>query len=172
MARVKPTAAIVAMKDLGDVNTGLKQIGGLQRKIRQLNDDLNNGIAVITAAAEELIAPLMKQIQALEGGMKVYAETNREAIFGKKGKTRKLDYGEISYRVSTKIAITKATLGLLIEGRYDEAINVKKTVDKEGLENWTDEELKAIKAKRESEDIFGYKLKEEAIKDKSPHPIR
>lgn len=165
MARVKPTAAVVAMKDLNDVNDALKQIGGFQRKIRQLNDQMNKDIVNITEGVEAQIAPLMKSIQALEGGMKVYAEMYREDIFGK-AKTRKLNYGEISYRQSTKIAITKATLALLIEGRYDEAINVKKTVDKEELENWTDEELKAIKAKRESEDVFGYKLKEEAIKDK------
>jgi phage host-nuclease inhibitor protein Gam len=154
------------MKDLADVNGALMQIGDFQRRIRRMNDKINAEFARITAETEVQIAPLMAQIQALEGGMKVYAETNREAIFGKKGKTRKLDYGEISYRVSTKIAITKATLGLLIEGRYDEAINVKKTVDKEELENWTDAELKAIKARRDVEDVFGYKLKEEAIKDK------
>ncbi len=165
MPRQKPQSAVVAMKNLCDVNIALKQIGDLQRRIRQANDELNKRIAEATANIEAAIAPLMKQVQALEGGMKVFAETRRAEIFGK-AKTRKLDYGEISYRQSTKIAVTKATLALLIEGRYDEAINVKKTVDKEELENWTDEELKAVKARRDKKDVFGYKLKEEAIKDK------
>jgi phage host-nuclease inhibitor protein Gam len=163
--RIKPQAIVIAMKNLEDVNEALKQIGDLQRRIRVMNDEMNKEFTRVTAGTDAAIAPLMMQIQAYEGGMKVFAETNREAVFGK-GKTRKLDYGEISYRQSTSIIAGKVTLALLEDGGYEEAIRIKKSVNKDELENWTDGELKLVKARRKIEDIFGYKLKEEAIKDK------
>jgi phage host-nuclease inhibitor protein Gam len=152
------------MRDLGAVDLALKEIGEVNRRIEAITANMNEEIAKSRSRAEVDIAPLQARIRALETGMEAFAIQHKEELF-KKAKTKRLNFGEIGFRQSTKITVSKNTLDRLIEMEADDAIHTVRRPNKDVLATWDDEELREVGAKKKTEDVFGYKVKEEAIEE-------
>ena len=168
MSRKKPQN-LYPVKDLTEANTVLADIGALKRQIEQINATLADDVDLLKADAEARIAPLAARMSLLENGLLAFAEYNKGDLFAGR-RSRELTFGTLGYRRSNEIAAkpkhTMAmVLGRLEELGFDEAIRIRKSVDKETMRTWPDERLDLVGARRVEKDSFWYELKEVEVAD-------
>ena len=90
---------------------------------------------------------------------------SRRAEF--KGKSRVLNFGTVSFRVSTKIVIrgVAACIQALKTLELAAYVRVKESLDKEKMKDLDDATLAQVGAKRQTEDAFGYEVNRERVKE-------
>jgi len=134
----------------------LKEAGDLQLAInaaeQKARDDINEAKAVM---AEET-GGKQRELRAIVSVLKGFCAA-RKKDFGSK-KSRKLNYGTVGWRGSTKIKTAKKTLELIEESftkpLIKNCINIKKSINKKELGKLTDEQLAQVGAGREEMDVF------------------
>ncbi|MCL2297780.1 MAG: host-nuclease inhibitor Gam family protein [Proteobacteria bacterium] len=163
MARQKITET--QFKSYDDVDNALKEIGGIQRELAMIEAEQNAAIDDIKAGAKEQAAPLAERIKALETAMKEFCDSNRADFL--KVKTKELTFGSVGYRLSTKVVIKKVADCVQAMKDLDlwQFIRIKEEPDKEALKDLDDETMATIGAALKVENIFGYVLKQEEIKE-------
>lgn len=166
MARKKPLN-IYPVKTLEDANEALEQISAFQRTVDTEELAMNEKIDAIKAKTEMSVAAHQKKIQAMENGLQAFCEFNKDNLFEKK-RSIELNFGTIGFRKTTKLApkpkITwKRVLELLEEKGFKSGIRVKKSANKEVLNEWSDEKLDKVNVIRKKSDEFWYDPKEEEL---------
>lgn len=147
------------------VDQALKSIGRLDIKLFDVEHDMNLKIIEAKEKAKRASEPLLEKKAALELAIKEFTEAHRDEF--KKQRMRRLTFGSVSFRLSTKIIVRSAqkcvdalkSLGL---GSY---IRTKESPDKEAMKALDDETLKKVGARRKTEDAFGYEVDFEKIKE-------
>lgn len=148
-----------------DVDAALREIGELDREIGLLEAAHNEEIDRIKQQTKDLAAPLHDKKASLELAIKEYCESNR--IEFAKVKTKQLTFGEVGFRLSTKIMIKRVaeTLQALKDLNLNHCIRTKEEPDKETMKALPDETLAEVGAARKMENIFGYTLNVERIRE-------
>lgn len=148
-----------------DVDGALKRIGVIDREIGLLESGQNEKIDNLKAETKEQAAPLMDEKGKLEVAIKEYCEANK--IEFSKVKTKTLTFGEVGFRLATKIMIKRVaeTLQSLKDLALTNCIRIKEEPDKEAMKSLTDETLAEVGAGRKVENVFGYTLNVERIKE-------
>lgn len=151
------------LKTWDDAAYTLKEIGELQIEINDITNRMNAQISDIKADADLRCKPLLDRIARLEADLKEFAEAHRTDI---PGKTKKLTFGSLGFRASTKIIIrnVKATLAALAARGMTDCIKVKESIDKTKLEAYSDADLAAVGAMRKQQDCFWYEVDYEQVK--------
>jgi phage host-nuclease inhibitor protein Gam len=146
-----------------DVDAALMQIGGIDRELGLLESSQNERIDQIKTQTKDLAEPLLTKKAGLELAVKEYCKTNK-AEFAKV-KTKTLTFGEVGFRISTKIMIKSVadTLQSLKDLALNSCIRVKEEIDKEAMKALTDETLAEVGAAKKIENVFGYTLNVERI---------
>ena len=74
------------------------------------------------------------------------------------GKTKSLTFGSLGFRKSTSIIVKKAKAVLVALRAYgmDDCINVKETVNKEALRQYSDDKIAAVGCVKKVDDVFWY----------------
>jgi phage host-nuclease inhibitor protein Gam len=157
--RVASTAQI---KDLDEANQALAEIGRLTIQIEAIDGKASEKIGKTKEEAAKAGEPARARITDLENALLNYAEYYKGELFKDK-KTIPLAYGNIGYRLSTKVSIKRATLDLLKKLFNGKGIRVKEEVDKEELKEWKDEELAQVDAVKVTHDTFFYEVNREEI---------
>ncbi|MDR0249911.1 MAG: host-nuclease inhibitor Gam family protein [Burkholderiales bacterium] len=152
-------------KTYDDVDAALKEISEIQRELAMIEAEQNAAIDDIKAGAKEQAAPLAERIKALETAMKEFCMANRSDFA--KTKTRELTFGAVGFRLSTKIIIKSVAecIQTLKDMALNQYIRIKEEPDKEAMKSLADETLAEIGASRKIENVFGYELKQEEIKE-------
>ena len=147
-----------------DVDEALCGIGEIERDLALLESSQNERIDQIKAETKSLAEPLHNRKSALELATKEYWESQR-AEFAKI-KSKQLTFGEVGFRISTKILIKRVaeTLQALKDLTLTTCIRTKEEPDKEAMKNLTDETLAEVGAARKVENVFGYTLNVERIR--------
>lgn len=166
MARVKPQN-LQPIRTAEEANGALRELGELKRIIADIENRMNDDIALIKQEAAQEAAPHNSRRNALENGLLAYAELQKEIIFKDKRSLR-LDYGELGYRRSAELApkkgaTWKSILGKLKELAFREAIRTKEEPDKEIMSQWPDERLELVDCERRQKDTFWFELDEEKL---------
>ena len=164
MARVKPQN-LQPIRTAEEANDALRELGELKRITADIENRMNDDIALIKQGAAQEAAPHNSRRGALENGLLAYAEAQKEIIFKDK-RSIKLDYGELGYRRSAsprKGATWKSILGKLKELAFKEAIRTKEEPDKEIMSQWPDERLELVDCERKQKDTFWFELDEEKL---------
>ena len=148
-----------------DVDTALMEIGGIDRELGLLESSQNEKIDQIKTITKELAAPFQDRKSGLELALKEYCEANRADFI--KVKTKNLTFGEVGFRITTKILIKKVaeTLQSLKDLTLQHCIRIKEEPDKEAMKTLSDETLAEVGAARKMENVFGYTLNVERIRE-------
>lgn len=125
------------------------------------NETIDRVKAETRASAE----PLLNRKTGLELAIKDYCEANR-AEFAKV-KTRVLTFGSVGFRLTTRILIKRVaeTLQALKDLKLTQCIRVREEPDKEAMKNLSDELLAEVGACRKTENVFGYEINQERIRE-------
>lgn len=166
MARVKPQN-LQPIRTAEEANDALRELGELKRITADIENRMNDDIALIKQGAAQEAAPHNFRRSALENGLLAYAEAQKAVIFKDK-RSLKLDYGELGYRRSAELAprkgaTWKSILGKLKELAFKEAIRTKEEPDKEIMSQWPDERLELVDCERKQKDTFWFELDEEKL---------
>lgn len=148
-----------------DVDSALMEIGGIDRDLGLLESSQNEQIDQIKTSIKESAAPLQEKKSSLEIAIKEYCEANKSEFA--KVKTKPLTFGEVGYRLTTKIMIKRVaeTLQSLKDLALNHCIRIKEEPDKEAMKGLPDETLAEVGAGRKVENVFGYTLNVERIRE-------
>ena len=152
-----------ALQSWDDVDTCLADIAAADRELSIIEGAANENIEAIRKAVKEAAQPVLDRKSALELQIKEYCESNRAEFV--KVKSKQLTFGEVGFRLSTKIMIKRIaeTLQALKDLSLSNCIRIKEEPDKEAMKALTDEVLAEVGASRKTDNTFGYTLNLERI---------
>lgn len=164
MARKKVTEQVLQSWD--EVNEALKDIGKAQDEIAAIEAEMNSKIAEIKAEAKEKVKPYETDIKVKELMIQQYTSEHRDEL---KGKSFKLAFGTVGFRLSTKLVLPKdlktIIKNLQLNGMMD-CLNTKVTVNKEVLKTYAEKEILNVGASLKKEDTFWYETEKSTVQDK------
>jgi len=167
--RIKPkTIPTVLLGDLDQVDQALYEVAQLKARIKAAEAAAEERINAVKAAAAETAAPHLARIGELERAILTFAESHRDTVFAKGRKSVELQFGSLGYRKSTKISVRKSTLDKLKELGFEDGIRRTEAVNKEALQDWPDDRLTLVDARRQVDDLFWYEVKELEILEHAP----
>ncbi len=146
-----------------DVDEALRNIGVIDRELSLIEASQNEAIDQVKKETRDKAAPFLTRKDGLETAIKEFCDANRAEFT--RVKTRSLPFGEVGYRLSTKIMIKKVadTLQALKDLALTTCIRSKEEPDKEAMKSLTDETLAQVGAARKTENIFGYTVNQERL---------
>lgn len=147
------------------VDETLRSIGILDREIGLIESGANEQIDRIKADTKASAAHLLDKKASLELAVKEFCEANRSDFA--KVKTRALTFGSVGFRLSTKVMIKRIadTLQALKDLSLTSCIRTKEEPDKEAMKNLPTETLAAVGASLKTENVFGYEINQERLKE-------
>lgn len=140
MAKKLKSVAADAPQTMAQVQSDIRKIGDLQREHGRMSADLNDQVAKLTEAAAPGLKGLQDEIAALQKGVQIYCEANREELCGK-GKTANLVTGEVQWRQrppSVKVTGVDAVIAWLKTMGMSAFIRSKDEINKEAMLNEQD----------------------------------
>jgi phage host-nuclease inhibitor protein Gam len=148
-----------------DVDNCLAQIARADRELMIIEGAANETLEEIRQDMKVRSQPILDRKAGLELAVKEYCEANRAEFASVK--TKQLSFGEVGFRLSTKIVIKKIaeTLQTLKDFHLHHCIRIKEEADKEAMKALTDEVLAEVGASRKTENTFGYTLNLERISE-------
>ncbi|MBF0340216.1 MAG: host-nuclease inhibitor Gam family protein [Magnetococcales bacterium] len=166
MARTKPSN-VTYIRDVQHADQVMGEMAEIKRSIEQIEGEMNAAIDQAKAASDARAEPLRKRLSAMENGLAVFAEHNREALFAAK-RTLEMVFGAMGFRKSTELTTVAKTTWAMVLGRlkelaFSEAIRIKEEANKDVMREWPDERLTLVGARRVEKDTFWYELKKEDL---------
>lgn len=146
-----------------EVDEALRNIGVVDRELALIEAGQNEQIDQIKKDTKVKAAPFMARKEGLETAIKEFCDANRSEFI--KVKSKAMPFGEVGYRLSTKIMIKKVadTLQALKDLAFKNCIRTKEELDKEAMKSLTDEQLAQVGAARKTENVFGYTINQERL---------
>ncbi len=156
MAR-KKVAAEPALKSWADVDAALKEILYCNGCIDEVEVTLNREIAEAKDRADVKTRPMRERVRGLEAQMREYVDRHRDDL---DGKTKRLNFGQTGYRLSTKLIVPKPAdvLARLHQYGMDDCITVKESVNKDALKRYKSEDILKTGAYLRTDDDFWYEV--------------
>lgn len=159
--RIKPnTTPVLLIDNLDQADQALYEVAQFRARIKAAEAAAEERINAVRRAAAETAAPQLARIQELERAILTFAETHRNTVFTKGRKSVELQFGSLGYRKSTKISVKKSTLDKLKELGFEDGIRRTEAVNKEAMQEWPDDRLALVDARRQAADTFWYEVKE------------
>ncbi len=166
MSRKKP-ANLVHIKDLDAADDALFELASNTRALQRLQDELNQAIDKLKAKFERDSQELVSKNEALGNGLHAFAEHHKAELFTRK-RSLELTFGTLGYRVSSEVQPQpklkwRDVLERLERGNFDQAIRVKKEVDRDVLRTFGEDELAEVGVRLVDKDTFWFELKQEQL---------
>lgn len=149
------------IKNLEEANLALSEIGRLQLKLEAIDGKASEKIGKIKEDAAKAGEDARNRIQELDSALALFAEYNKTDLFREK-KTVNLSYGNIGFRLSTKVSVKKTTLELL-KKLFPQGLRIKEEIDKDELKTWEDSQLSQVDAAKVEKDTFFYEVNREEV---------
>jgi phage host-nuclease inhibitor protein Gam len=160
--------AYLKIKDQTEADQALAEIGKAQRAIAKIELDLNHKVDRLKSEALEAASELKDQVSFETSRLKKFATTYREDVF--KGKqSLELTHGKFGFRRSSTLALTQKgdtwdeVVKRLEEQEQLEAVKVKKEVNKEYLEKWSEDRLLHLGVAVKPKESFYVEVAEEKV---------
>ncbi len=149
------------IKNLDEANLALSEIGKLQLKLEAVDGKASEKIGKIKEDAAKAGEEARNRIKELDSALALFAEYNKIDLFKEK-KTISLSYGNIGFRLSTKVSVKKTTLEL-IKKLFPQGLRIKEEIDKDELKTWEDSQLAQVDAAKVEQDTFFYEVNREEV---------
>lgn len=152
------------LKSWQEADEALLTIGQIERHVEEYEALAQMKIDTIRKDTVAMVKPLQEQKIALELQLQAFCEAHRGEF---KGKSRVLNFGTVSFRQSTKIVIrgVAACIEALRKLGLADYVRVKEAPDKDKMKDLDDATLAQVGAKRQPEDVFGYEVNRERVKE-------
>ncbi|MEZ5571202.1 MAG: host-nuclease inhibitor Gam family protein [Halioglobus sp.] len=169
MARRKPQAPAVVINNLEQADDLLREMAECSRKIESIKSAMNQVIDDAKSEAKELAATSQARLSELEESLAAYATYQKAELFKSRKSVTRV-FGTFGFRKSTEIKPqTKNTWGGILDQLkslgMNHAIRIKEEVNKETLQEWPDERLEKVGARRVVEDKFWVEVDQAALED-------
>lgn len=150
------------LRSWDEVDEALKAIGQIDREVAALEAALNERIELLKENTKQQVQPRLYEKEYLELQIKEFCEAHREDMVGK---SRKLNFGTVSFRQSTRILIkgVENCLAALKERGLWQCITVKESPNKPEMQKLDDMTLAEVGARRDIRDVFGYEVDMEKV---------
>lgn len=162
--KIESTKVSTKLASWDEVGLSLKEIAEYQSAINKIETELNDKISDLKLDASLQTKPYIEKIQQKELEVKEFTESNKHEI---KGKSKKLDFGKVGFRSSTKIVINciQDAIKRLRDMKLDECIKVKttQTIDTSRLKDYPDKILETVGAERIVKDTFYYEIDKQKL---------
>lgn len=112
------------------------EIGVLQRKVVELEAQMNAELARVKKMWEDLAAPSNRKIEAKFDAVHAWAAANRDALCPGRTKTVKLTSGEIAWRLTPPAVALKKVKDVIAElkrRRLGRFLRISEAVDKDAI---------------------------------------
>ncbi len=157
MSKKKPTldADLIPIADWQEADDLLCRLGEAINTIAALHADADVRINQIKASLSVQVDNIKETIGQITRSLERFAAAHKEE-FGA-SRSRRLNFGVLGWRKSSRIIVAKDTLNRIrnvFGRRAAELLHIKESIDKEALAKLTDEELRAVSAKRKIVDAF------------------
>lgn len=153
------------LKNWEEVNGALRQIAEAQNEISILESGMNLQIDAIKSAFAEKVQPYQAEVKKQEMLVKEFVTENRTDL---KGKSKKMTFGTVGFRASTKLSLPKnleKVIAALKKREMNDCITVRETVNKDVLKTYGTEDILAVGGKLKQEDTFWYDTQKEAVNE-------
>jgi len=166
MARKKPDN-FRPIKNLTEADGQIALAGMLQRRLREIEDRMNEQIDQVKAESAAEAAPIRQELDKIEAALLSFAEYNKGELFAKK-RSVELTHGELGFRRSTELRTRPKfrwadVMEKLRELGLTDGIRVREDPNKEALREWPDERLELVGVRRVVKDTFWYEVKQETL---------
>lgn len=169
MARRKPNTPAVVINTLEQADDVLREMAECSRQIESIKSSMNQAIDSAKADAKEQAATPQARLAELEESLAAYATYQKSDLFKVRKSVTRV-FGTFGFRKSTEIKPEKKQTwgGILDQLKalgLTHAIRMKEEVNKETLQEWPDERLEKVGARRVSEDRFWVEVDQAALED-------
>lgn len=169
MTRRKPKAPAVVITSDQEVDEVLREMAECDREIERIQSTMNAAIDAVKTNAKDRAIPHMLRRKELEESLAAYATYHKQKLFAK-GKTITRVFGRFGFRRSTVLKpMSKRTWATVLEEvksfGLTTAVRVKEEINKEVLQEWPDERLERVGARRLISDKFWVEVDQTALED-------
>lgn len=146
-----------------EVDEALKEIAAANNELQIINGRMNMQIDALKEASEKLATPYKEGIKKQELLIKEFVQANRNDM---KGKSRKLTFGTVGFRASTKLSLPKdlkRVIASLRKNGMEDCIVKKESVNKDILKIYSEKDILKVGGKLKKEDAFYYEVKQDVV---------
>ncbi len=165
MARKKVIAEPV-LKDWVGVDNALRDIRECQHALTELGVDRDRRLDDIKSDYTQKATPLENRIKRLESDVKTFVDAHRAELTGK---SRRLIFGTVGYRLSSKLILPPAKVADAIAALkamgHSELLKITESLDREALKKQPEKLLDQIGAYVQERDTFYYDVQEPQPED-------
>ncbi|UCG35572.1 MAG: host-nuclease inhibitor Gam family protein, partial [Candidatus Omnitrophota bacterium] len=116
--------------NLSEVNEVIHALSEMTRQIELIKIEAEQAIDLIIDQKSSRTSSIFKCMKKIREELRIFLEMKKTELFSDK-KTINLNFGKVGFRESTKIKVKKDTLDRVINYNYEDAIKVKKSLNKE-----------------------------------------
>lgn len=156
---------IPILEDWDAVDAALKAIAEANNELAVINGSMNMQINALKEASDNMAKPYKEKIKQQELLIREFVQANRADM---KGKRRKLTFGMVGFRLSTKVSLPKEikkVITLLRKNGMDDCITVKEGVNKDILKTYEEKDILKVGGKLVREDTFYYETEQTAVSE-------
>lgn len=140
------------------VDNALKTIAAANNELSVINGSMNMQIDALKEASDNMAKPYKEEIKKQELLIKEFVQANKLDM---KGKSRKLTFGTVGFRMSTKLGLPKdikKVIAALRKLGMNDCIATKESINKDVLKTYDEKEIIKVGGKLNKEDIFYYEI--------------
>lgn len=145
------------------VNAALKAIAQANNELNVINSSMNMQIDALKEASDNMARPYKDEIKKQELLIKEFVQANRADM---KGKSRKMTFGTVGFRMSTKLSLPKElkkVIAALRKFDMTDCIVSKETVNKDILKTYDEKDILKVGGSLKKEDTFYYEVDQVAV---------
>lgn len=156
-----------ALKSWEDVDAALREIAEAELTLGDIEAEMNRQLLGAKKVAEQQSKPHTDRIAKLERDLKEFVTDHRDDLG--KAKTKPLNYGSVSFRLSTSVSLPKSKdkLNEIIRKikarKLKDCIITEEKVSKDNLKKLGETVVVAVGAKWSQKDVFGYEVFKEKV---------
>lgn len=146
------------LKSWDQADEALKEIAEAEHELDMLHSAMNMQVDALKKQFDEAAKPYHEKVKKNELLVKEFSTVNRAEM---DGKSKKLTFGKVGFRMSTKVGLPKNTAKVIANLRkygMEKCIKTKETVNKDILKTYEEKDILKVGGKLKKEDTFYYEL--------------
>ena len=154
------------LKSWEQVDEALKTIAEAGHELEMLHSAMNLQVDALKKEFDEAARPYHEKVKQNELLVKEFTAASRAEM---EGKSKKLTFGTVGFRMSTKLGLPKDVAKVITNLRkygMEKCITTKESVNKDILKTYEEKDILKVGGKLQKEDTFYYELSKLETKPK------
>lgn len=154
------------LRNWEQVDEALKAIAEAGNELEMLHSAMNLQVDALKKEFDEAARPYHEKMKQNELLVKEFTAASRAEM---EGKSKKLTFGTVGFRISTKLGLPKDVAKVIANLRkygMEKCITTKESVNKDVLKTYEEKDILKVGGKLQKEDTFYYELNKLETKPK------